>query len=166
MRLFLVNWFEKERRFQKPKYLEGFRISWNIPMFVVHRWNIQSGKVQIYAATEFFKSHSTEMGVDMQIDRASIHLLSPSTTSTQPESSHQQDFEWNNVKLWTFHARENNCWVAIRVFKKSSFSSFRFYLLPPKVLLDYLWPLITTHPIQPVKPTYSCEEDISVEDLI
>ena len=61
--------------------------------------NIQSGKVQIYAATEFFKSHSTEMGVDMQIDRASIHLLSPSTTSTQPESSHQQEFEWNNVKL-------------------------------------------------------------------
>ena len=83
---FLVKWFEKERRNRKPKYLEGCRISWNFPMFVVHRWNIQSGKVQIYAATEFFKSHSTEMGVDMQIDRASIHLLSPSTTSTQPES--------------------------------------------------------------------------------
>ena len=105
VRLFLVKWFEKERRNQKPKYLEGCRISWKIPMFVVHRWNIQSGKVQIYAATEFFKSHSTEMGVDMQIDLASIHLLSPSTTSTQPESSHQQDFEWNNVQLWTNHVK-------------------------------------------------------------
>ena len=34
--------------------------------------------------------------------------------------------------------RENNYWVANRVYKKSSFSSFRFYLLAPKVLLDYL----------------------------
>ena len=100
----------KVRRNQKTKYLEGCRISWNIPMFVVHRWNIQSGKVQIYAATEFFKSHSTEMGVDMQIDRASIHLLSPSTTSPQPESSHQQEFEWNNVKLWTNHVKVTIEW--------------------------------------------------------
>ena len=62
--------------------------------------------------------------------------------------------------------RENNYWVAIHVHKKSSFSPFRFYLLAPKVLLDYLRPLITTHPIQLVKPTYSCEGDLSVEDLI
>ena len=37
-------------------------------------------------------------------------------------------------------------------------------LVAPKVLLDYLRPMITIQP-NPI-PTYTCEDDLSTEDLI
>ena len=41
-------------------------------------------------------------------------------------------------------------------------------LLAPKVCFDYLRPLTTIHPTQshPIPSTYSCEDDISIEDPI
>ena len=39
-------------------------------------------------------------------------------------------------------------------------------LLTPKVLLDYLRPMIAIHLIPSRSSTYSCEDNLSIEDLI
>ena len=46
-------------------------------------------------------------------------------------------------------------------FRRTLFVALQL-LLAPKVLLDYLRPMIT---IPSVQPTYSCEDDLSIEDL-
>ena len=66
----------------------------------------------------------------------------------------------NCVKLVTVRS------VYVTVLPPSLMVFLALFYSSPKVLLDYLRPMISIHPTQSHPSTYSCEDDLSIEDLI